>query len=82
MIMCRRAEKKIEPADGLPTHRHFVWFFNMPVQASARGRPFYGYSEKPPYFSRLFRRAWGQGGHILLLQPRFPRGSLVMKFFA
>ena len=27
--------------------------------------PFYGYSEKPPHFSRLLRHAWGYGGHIL-----------------
>ena len=40
---------------GPPRHRHFVGFFNVPVPASTR-QPFYGYSEKPPHFSRLLRR--------------------------
>ena len=41
------------PTDGLPRYRHFVEFFNVPVQARTLGNPFYGYSEKPPHFSRI-----------------------------
>ena len=28
-------------------------------QSTNMGQPFYGYSEKPPHFSRLFLVAWG-----------------------
>ena len=56
------------------TGRHFVGFFNVPVQAPTRDPPFYGYSDEPPHFSRLLRHAWGYGGHILDLTPWSPRG--------
>ena len=61
---------------GSQRHRHFVGFFNVPVQAPTRDPPFYGYSEKPPHFSRLLRHAWGYGGHILDLTPGCPRRNL------
>ena len=32
---------------GSQRHRHFLGFFNVPVQALTRGQPFKGYSEKP-----------------------------------
>ena len=67
--MCRRTEEEVEPTVGLPRHRYFVAFFNVPVQTPIRDPPFYGYSEKPPHFSRLLRHAWGYGGHILDLNP-------------
>ena len=72
--MCRRIEEEVEPTVGLPRHRHFVGFFNVPVQTPTREPPFYGYSEKPPHFSRHLRHAWGYGGHILDLNPRVPTG--------
>ena len=34
-------------AHRIPCHRHFLGFFNVPVQAPTRGHSFYGYSEKP-----------------------------------
>ena len=74
--MCRRIEEEVEPTVGLPRHRHFVGFFNVPVQAPTRDPPLYGYSEKPPHFSRLLRHAWGYGGHILDLNPPGPHGEL------
>ena len=40
-----QCNKKLEPID--------VGFLNLPVQASTRGQPFYGYSEKSPHFSHL-----------------------------
>ena len=67
--MCRRIEE-VGPTVGLPRHRHFVGFFNVPFQTPTRDSPFYGYSEKPPHFSRLLQHAWGYGGHILDLNPR------------
>ena len=51
--------EEVRPMVGLPRHRHFVRFFNMPVQAPTRDQPFYGYSETPPYCSRLLRLALG-----------------------
>ena len=50
--------------------------------STIRGKPFYGYSEKLPRFSRLSRRAWGHGGHIFVLNPRVPKGeSAVERLF-
>ena len=39
--MCRRTEEEIGPTVGLPRHRHFVGFFNVPVLAPTRDQPFY-----------------------------------------
>ena len=63
--MCRRFELR----SGSQRHRHYVGFINVPVQAPTRSQPFYGYSEKPPHFSRVLRHAWGYGGHILDITP-------------
>ena len=52
--MCRRIEE-VEPTVGLPRHRHFVGFFNVPVQTPTRDPPFYGYSEKIPLFTVIPR---------------------------
>ena len=71
----RRTEEEVEPTVGLPRHRHFAGFFNVPVQTPTRDPPLYGYSEKPPHFSRLLRHAWGYGWHILDLNPRVPTGG-------
>ena len=42
-------KKKMDLRSGSQRHRHFVGFFNVPVQAPTRYHPFYGYSEKPPH---------------------------------
>ena len=73
--MCRRTEDEIGPMIGLRRHRHFVGFFNVPGQAPTHSQPLYGYSEKPPHFSRLLRRAWGYGGPIFVLQSQGPHGA-------
>ena len=39
--MCRWTEEEVGPMVNLPLHRHFVGFFNVPVQAPTRGQPFY-----------------------------------------
>ena len=73
-------KKKLNLRSGSQRHRHFVGFFNVPVQAPTRDPPFYGFSEKPPHFSRLLRHAWGYGGHILDLTPRVPTGEQTAKY--
>ena len=70
-------KKKFDLRSGCQRHRHFVEFFNVPVQASTRDQPFYGYSEKPPQFIRLLRHARGYGGHILALTTGFPWGHRI-----
>ena len=50
-------------------------FFSVSVQTPTRNLPFYGYSEKPPDFSRLLRHALEYGGHILDLNPPGPHGG-------
>ena len=59
---------------GYQRHRHFVGFFNVPVQAPTRGHPFYGYSEKPLHLV-AFTTRWRYGGPILILNPRGPHGD-------
>ena len=49
-----RIEEEVEPTIGLPRHRHFVVFFNVPVQAPTRDQPFYGHSEKPPHLVAFY----------------------------
>ena len=39
--MCRRTEEEVVPTVGLPRHRHFVGFFNVPVLAPTQDHPFY-----------------------------------------
>ena len=34
-------KKKFDLRSGFQRHRHFIGFFNVPVQAPTRGRPFY-----------------------------------------
>ena len=34
-------KKKLDLRSGSQRHRHFVGFFNVPVQASTRDQPFY-----------------------------------------
>ena len=67
---CPGGLKKLALWSGSQRHRHFVGIFNVPVHESTQGQPFYGYSEKPPHFSRLLRAAWGYGGPILVLNPQ------------
>ena len=57
---------------GSQRHRHFVWFFNVPVQPPTRGHPFYGYSEKPSHLVAFYDN-WGYGGPILTITPRGPQ---------
>ena len=38
---CTAGLKKLDPRSGSQRHRHFVGFFNVPVQAPTRGHTFY-----------------------------------------
>ena len=73
--MCRRTEEEVGPTVGLPRHRHFVGFFNVPVLAPTRDRPFYTVIPTHRPFSRLLRSRWGYGGHILDLTPQALMGA-------
>ena len=55
--------KRLNLQSGSQRHRHFVGFFNVPVQAPTRDHPSDD-SDTPPAFSRLLRSRWGYGGHI------------------
>ena len=78
---CRRT-KEVGPTVGAPSHRHFVWLSNVPVQAPTRGQPLdYGYYEKPSHLSRLLRRAWGYGGSIRIFNPLGPHGGINSNVF-
>ena len=39
--MCKRTEEEVDLRLVSHRHRHFVWFFNVPVQAPTRGQPIY-----------------------------------------
>ena len=71
------SKKKLNLRSGSQRHKHFVGFFNVPVQAPTRDPPFYSYSEKPPHFSRLLRHAWGRRTHSRL-KPPGPHGGIKM----
>ena len=82
---CAGRLKKWDLRSGSNCHRHFVVLFNVSVQAPTRDQPFYGYSEKPPHFNRILRRAWGYKDHTRVpteeLQPMWERTiSLVAEF--
>ena len=56
---------------GYQRHRHFVGFFNVPIQAPTRGHSFYSYSEKLPHLLTInvtlgIRRTYSH------LNPRVP----------
>ena len=69
--MCRRTEEEVGPTVGLPRHRHFVGFFNVPVLAPTRDQPFYTVipTHRPIAF---YDHAWDTEVHILDLTPPPP----------
>ena len=72
--MCRRTEE-VGPTVGLPRHRHFVGFFNVPVLAPTRDHPFYTGIPTHHPFSHLLRSRWGYGGAHSRLNPRALTGD-------
>ena len=68
--MCRRTEEEVGPRVGLPRHRHFVGFFNVPVLAPTRNQPFlYGDSDTPTHLVAFYDHAGDTEVHILDLTP-------------
>ena len=75
--MCRWIEE-VEPTVGLPRHRHFVGFFNVPVQALTRECPYYGYSEKPPHLV-AFYDTHGDTEDTFSTEPPGPHGGQIIE---
>ena len=73
--MCRRTEEGIGPTVGLPRHRHFVGFFNVPVLAPTRDQPFYKVIPTPPHLVAFYDHAGDTEVHILDLTPGPSRGA-------
>ena len=68
--MCRRTEEGIGPTVGLPRHRHFVGFFNVPVLAPTRDQPFYTViPTHRPHLVAFYDHAGDTEVHILDLTP-------------
>ena len=62
---CAGGPKKLDLRSGSQRHKHFLGFFNMPVQTPTQGQPFYTVIPRnrpiwSPYTTRL-----GYGGHII-----------------
>ena len=71
-------KKKLDLRSGSQRHRHFVGFFNVPVQAPHGTTLFIRWFRHTAPFSRLLRSRWGYGGHILdFLTPRALRGIVI-----
>ena len=67
-------KKKLYLRSGSQRHRHFVGFFNMPVQAPTRGHPFLRLFWETAPFSRLLWHA-GDTEDTFLTKPPGPYGS-------
>ena len=63
--MCRRTEEEVDIRLGSQRHRHFVGFFDVPVQAPTWGHLFLRLFRETAPFSRLLRHAGDnpQGPH-------------------
>ena len=69
--------EKVDLRSGSQRHRHFVGFFNLPVQSPTRGHPIYTILRNRPIKSP-FKTRCGYGGHILDLTPPPPPGSSII----
>ena len=67
--------KKLDLRSGSQRHRHFVWFFNVPVQTPTRGHPFYTVIPTHRPIKSPIKTRWGYGVRTLELNPRRPHGS-------
>ena len=70
-----RKKKYLDLRSGSQRHRHFVGFFNVPVQAPIRDHPFYTVIPTHRPNESSFTTCWGYGGHILDLIPRVFTGD-------
>ena len=84
--MCRRTEEGIWPTVGLPRHRHFVGFFNVPVLAPTRDQPFYtaipkaNTSDKETSFLDLNIKVIGSDIHTSVYDKRDDFGFPIVNF--
>ena len=73
--MCRLTEEKVGPTVGLLMPlRHFVGFFNVPVQEPTRWHPFYKSIPRNRPIELPFTTRLGYGGHTLDLSPGSQQG--------
>ena len=61
---CAGGLNKFDLRSGSQRHKHFVRFFNVPVQAPTRGQPFYTVIPRNRPIKSPFTTRWGYGGHI------------------
>ena len=74
-------KKKLDLRSGSQRQRHFVGFFNVPVQAPTRGHPFlHGYLEKPPHLVAFYDTLGIRRTHSRLNPPPCPHGGKLMKW--
>ena len=76
---CAGGLKKLDLWSGSQRHRHYVGFFNVPVQAPTRGHPFYAYSENPPHLVTIYDTLGIRRTYSHLKPPGPPRGVLLIK---
>ena len=69
---------KLYLRSGSQRHRHFVGFFNVPVQAPTRGQLFYRYSEKSPHLVAFYETPGIRRTYSHLNLPGCPRGHSCM----
>ena len=68
-------KKELYLRSGSQRHRHFVGFFNVPVQAPTLGQPFiYIFSEKPPHLVAFYDTLGKRRTHSRL-NPPGPHGA-------
>ena len=72
---CAGGLKKLSLQSGSQRQRHFVGFFNVPVQAPTRGHPFIRLFRETAPFSRLLRHAGDTEDTFFDLTPMGPHGS-------
>ena len=71
-------KKKLDLWTGSKRHRHFVGFFNVPVQAPTRGHPFYTVIPRNRPILSPFKTRLGYGWHILDLNPMILTGEMLV----
>ena len=68
-------KKKLDLRSGSQRHRHFVRFFNVPVQAPTRDHPFIRWLRHTAPISRLLRSHWDTEDTFSTKTPGPSRGT-------
>ena len=74
-------KKKLDLRSDSQCHRHFVGFFNMPVQAPTRGHPFYGSSKEPTHLDAFYNTLGIRRTYSHLKPPGSQRGNSRVGWF-